>query len=132
MADPVVLMPDAVAVLTSHLRTVLASPVHARIPADRPASFLLVQRTGGPRTDIVRDAAQVTLEAFGTTEKEAHDLIQLARAHVHALRGTAVGGTSVYAVREFAGPGNLPDPVSESPRYSMTFQVSLRGAPLTP
>lgn len=132
MAQPVVLMPDAVGVLVTYFRSVLTPPVHASIPANRPATFLLVRRTGGVRTDVVRDAAQITLEAYGPTEKAAHDLLQRARAYLHSLRGQAVGNTTVYAVQEFAGPGNLPDPISESPRYSMTVQVSLRGASLSP
>lgn len=125
---PLVVMPDVVAELVTYFRTVLTPPVHARIPADRPDSFLVVKRTGGPRLDLVRDGAQVTLEAYGSTEKAAHDLIQLARAHLHALRGQALGSTTVYRVTEFAGPGNLPDPVTQLPRYTLTAQVALRGA----
>lgn len=128
MSAPLVVMPDAVGLLVTHLRTVLDDPVHATIPASRPSAFVLVRRTGGPRADLIRDSAQITLEAYGPTDKAAHDLLQLARAHVHALRGEALGNSTVYRVTEFAGPGNLPDPLSDASRYTLTVQVALRGA----
>ncbi len=130
--EPAVLFPDATLVVVDYLRPLLApASVHAKVPNPRPAGpFLVVRRTGGPRGSLVHDLAQMTLDAWGPTEAAAHDLAQLARAHLHAMRGSVQGGVAVYRVTEFAGPGNLPDPLSDSPRFTQTFQLGLRGQAL--
>jgi hypothetical protein len=53
-------------------------------------------------------------------------MAQLARAVLHDLLGTVVDGVLVCKVDEFSGPVNLPDPLSDQPRYTQTFSVALR------
>lgn len=119
---PVVIFPDAVEVIIGHLADVLDDPVEPRVPNPRPDRFLTVQRVGGARRTIVTDAPLLAFEAWAQSDQDAHDLAQLARAHVHALVGTAV-----YLVEEAGGPALLPDPESHQSRYVFTVAVHLRG-----
>lgn len=123
----VVLFPDATDVVCRLLDPVLPVPVRSKVPNPRPDSFVTIRRTGGPRKDLVTDNAQITVEAWAETEEEAHDLAQVARAHIGAASGSVVAGVAIYRVTEQAGPGILPDPVSDQPRYSQTFNIALRG-----
>jgi hypothetical protein len=132
MTDEAIVFPDAVAVTVSYLRESLEdvgelAHVGSRVPDPRPARFVTVQRTGGPVHSLVVDGAQLTLEAWASSEEDAHDLAQLVRAFLHRMGGELVDGVAVYGVHEFAGPGLLPDPVSEQPRYTFTAQVNMRG-----
>lgn len=122
-----VTFPDTTAVVCTYLNGLLAQPVLTRIPDPRPATFVRVLRTGGPRRNLVTDQAQVTVESWAASDEEAHDLAQLARAHLHELPGQTVNDALVFRVDEVSGPADLPDPISEQPRYSQTFTVALRG-----
>jgi len=128
-----ILFPDAAAAVIGALNTQLAAlgfsgvPVRSRVPNPRPSRFVLVFRTGGPRVNLVIDAAQLTLEAWSTGEAEAHDLAQAARAIVIGLEGTVTGGVTLYSIDEFSGPGFLPDPESGQSRYTWTTSVHTRG-----
>ena len=136
MSTPLVYFPDIEAVLIGHLSTELAllgftSAVYNVVPdADqgRPDRFVLVRRTGGARRSKVTEDAQVTVEGWGDTAVEAHDLLQAARAVLHAARGTAVDGVPIYRVAELAGPAFLPDPDSRQARYTATFLIHVRGS----
>ena len=128
----VVLFPDAVAVACTWLADQLddrdaAAPVFPRIPTDRPARFVVVQRTGGERLNIVADDPVLTIDCYDTVEEDAHDLAQLVRGLMYAMRGQVVAGTTVYRVQEAAGPALLPDSLTDGPRYTQTFQVAMRG-----
>lgn len=130
---PAVLFADAALLLVAHLRSELTSrgvgvAVGTRVPNPRPASLVRVERTGGPRLNLVTDGAQISVECWAPTEKAAHDLAQLCRAVVNDARGRAFSGVAVYRVTEFSGPQLEPDADSEHPRYRQTFQLSTRGA----
>lgn len=132
MASPVVLFPDAVDVVTGYLATELASraesaPVHSQIPSTRPSRFVLVRRVGGPRRDLVTDLPLLTVEAWGEDEGDAIDLLGLCRGLIGALRGSVQSGVTVYRVNEVGGPGWLPDPVSDHPRFTLTVEIGMRG-----
>jgi hypothetical protein len=135
MAPPV-LFADATALVVDHLRSKLASdpgpttPVMQKVPTSRPSRFVTVIRTGGPRLNLVVDGAQITVDSWGRNDEEAADLAQLSRAHVNAMRGTAVAGHAVYQVTEVGGPADLPDPASNQSRYRQSFIVAIRGAAL--
>lgn len=132
MIAPLVVFPDAELVAVTAIRAGLTSIdddtlVTNKVPADRPASFVKVFRTGGARQTMVSDFPEVTVESWAPTDTEAHDRAQLARAYVHAMRGTSPAGVPVYKVTESGGPVNLPDPDSKSQRYTFTAQISMRG-----
>jgi hypothetical protein len=124
--EPVV-FPDAVAVVTTYLDSVLTEPVGNKVPNPRPTAFVVCDRVGGARRNLVVDDANVVVEAWAAADADAHDLAQLARAHVLSLPGQVVGGVPVYDVDELGGPGNQPDPLSGQSRYVFTVQVAVRG-----
>lgn len=117
---------DAALAAITHIRTGVTVPVLGAVENPRPASFVTVQRTGGPRGDLITDAAQLTVECWAGTIEAAHDLAQQARALLHDLPGRTVAGVTVYRVDEFGGPAFLPDPDSATPRFTFTATVAAR------
>lgn len=129
---PTIVFPDAAELVTTWLRYQLpvygsAAHVGTVIPAPRPAEMVLARRVGSARNTPVTDAVDLACECFAGTDAAAHDLAQLARSLVHALAGTVQGGVPVYRVSDVAGPDDLPDPLSDQPRYSFTVTVIVRG-----
>ena len=126
MTDLIV-FPDAVALVASHLADVLAVPVVHDVPNPRPASFVTVRRGGGVRHTVVTDKPQLLFECWADRAEDAIDLAQLARAYVNALPGQVLAGVPVYRVEELGGPSELPDPLSQQPRVVFTSLVHVRG-----
>lgn len=129
----VIVFPDATATIADRLAAELTdrnddTPVVSKVPDPRPTEFVLVRRTGGISRAVVVDDALVTIESWGPDDETAHDRAQLCRGILLASVGAQQGDVVIYRVTEVSGPGNLPDPVSEHPRYSQTFSVALRGA----
>lgn len=124
--------PDAVAVVNTYLRAAMVAAGHpvdvkSTIPNPRPVELIRVSRTGGPVVLPVVDGAQLTFDCWAATPPAAMDLAQLARKLVQHAVGTVQSGSPIHAVEEFAGPQDLPDPVSNTPRVSFTLQVQIRG-----
>lgn len=123
-----VCFPDICTVLVPWLRTRLTpTPVHATVPAARPARMVRVYRVGGIRRDVVSDSALVTVECWGESDQDAHALAAEARAHLGELRGP-VGSTVVQRTAEAGGPVSVPDPDTGAARVQMTIEVTVRGA----
>lgn len=128
MAETIV-FPDAVAKVKAYLDDVAAlagTPIVHAVPNPRPATFVQLTRTGGTSIELVVDRPFVSVDCWAATSPAAMTLAQLVRAHLHAAWGTVVDGTAVYAVRELAGPAEVPDPDSDQPRVRQTFQIGLR------
>lgn len=130
----VIVFPDAAKLAIDYLRAQLVArgettvKVGSRIPSPNDHDLIRVFRTGGPSSFFVIDQAQLTVEAYGPNDARAHDLAQLARGLLHAMAGTTQSGVAIYTVNEFSGPQELPDPVTNKPRYTFSIQVSVRGA----
>lgn len=132
---PPVLFPDAQALVVDHLRYGLAArgitaTVGTRVPRPRPPNLVRVLRTGGVARDILTDVAQITVEAWAPADETAHDIAQTCRALLLALPGGLLGSTPVYSVAELGGPQSLPDPETDSPRFTFTHLIALRGTHL--
>lgn len=114
---------DVTLLVCAYLRKPLLTgvPVVSEIPPTRPQEFIRVLRTGGPRETLVSEAAQITVEAWAQTKARASELLSNARALLNAA------DESIYGVREFSGPGDLPDPQTGQARFTMSFQVRARG-----
>lgn len=123
----VITFPDTEALVISYLNGLMVEPVHSEVPNPRPTSFVTITRTGGPKRNIVTDEAQITVESWGETKAQAHDTAQEARALLNALPGQSVSGVPFYKATELSGPADLPDPLSDQPRYSQSFLVAARG-----
>jgi hypothetical protein len=132
VAGEVIVFPDTEDLLVTFLAARLRArgydiPVTDAVPDQRPEAFVVVTRHGGTRRNIVVDQPTIGVECWHTADKPAHDLAQLVRALIHSLRGSGELGVAVYRVQEFAGPANLPDPVSAQPRYTFTVSIDVRG-----
>lgn len=121
-----ILFADAVATVRAGLLAAGVTPVHYAIPNPRPVSFVQLTRVGGTSRDVVVDDATVSVDSWAATQVAAMALALQARAHIHALAHTVVGGVTVYRVAELAGPADVPDPESGAPRVRQTFQIGLR------
>jgi hypothetical protein len=126
MVDPVI-FPDTVDAVITWLDQWMDVPVRSKVPNPRPDAFITVTRTGGPQRNLVTDEAQITVESWGRSDAEAHDLAQDARGLINSIIGETVNGTPFYRVTELSGPANLPDPLSNQPRQSQSFAVAARG-----
>lgn len=126
MSEPIA-FPDPLDVVA----TVLSGDVSvvSLVPDPRPASFIRLQQVPGPgRRSLVTDRAQVIVEAWGATLRDARNLAERNRTLLLAARGTTVGGVVVHDIQEAAGPGAMPDPTSKQHRYTQTFILALRGS----
>ena len=117
--------PDVEDLLSIHLGTVLGVPVGTRLASS--STFVRVLRTGGPAPTRITDSPQVTIEAYHPRESGAITLLGRARRALADLPGTELDGWAVKSVAELGGPANLPDPTSESHRYTFTAVVQIRG-----
>lgn len=139
MSNEVIVFADATEILIGYLNAAIAEldadvldgvTVTEKVPKDRPLKFVTLRRGGGVRTSIVTDNPTLLVEAWAQSSAEAHDIAQIVRALLHAVAGTVQGGVAIYKVDEFAGPAELPDPISEQPRYVFTVSASFRGSAL--
>lgn len=129
MSLPVVIFPDTELLVTTFLRAALttrAEPyaagvkVGVTVPNPRPVRFVQIRRDGGPRLDVVREAARIGVNVWAATEQDASDLARLARA----LLWSAPDGSPICKVIELMGPSPVAD---DSPRRYMTFELTIRG-----
>lgn len=125
-----VVMPDVEAVVVAALDPVLDGTVSVEVPNPRPDQLTRVMRTGGVRQGVVTDRAQVTVECWRPTTVAAAAAAQTARAYLHALQGTRHAGVWISRVVDVSGPQYLPDPLTDTPRYSLTVLVDVRGTVL--
>jgi len=123
-----VTFPDAAALVIGHLRTVVPNLTFAHdVPNPRPAVFVRVFRTGGPKATIVTDAAQLSIESWAPDVDVAIANAMTVRAQLNDMPGRTVAGVAVYRVDELSGPAELPDVVSTSRRITWTVAVHVRG-----
>lgn len=98
--------------------------VGSKIPNPLPAECVVAFRTGGAEQTKVSDAPLLTVECRAKTETRAYDLMALVSALVKASDGLVLDGHQVYSVNS-TGLANLPDPLTEKPRYTETFQIHI-------
>lgn len=132
--NEVIVFPDAAAITITWVKAQLTArgqpsvKVGSRFPKDdKIGSIVRIHRTGGPSSLFVIDDAQLTVECEADKDEDAHDLAQLVRGLIMAMRATVQSGVTIYGIREFSGPQESPDPVTGRPRYVQNIQVSTRG-----
>lgn len=135
MADAELLFGDYLRVGLAGLlgRAIAVGTRLANLPA-RPAESVLLFRTGGPARTLVSDGPQLTLETRAPLESKAWELMSYGHALMLAAGRLGVilpGGHQVHSVIEFAGPANLPDPVTNSPRYTATYSAHIGASVVT-
>ncbi|MEV0608127.1 hypothetical protein AB0I61_17350 [Polymorphospora rubra] len=119
---------DAEALVVIYLKSRIANVrVVNRVPADRPARFLSVRRSGG-LADHVVDRPRLDVYAWGTDDDDARDLAAAARAEIGGIRGNR-DGWQVTGVEEFAGLSPAPDQSGQA-RWFFSIEITVRGVPL--
>lgn len=126
-----VVFPDAELWATGFIRTALAGRtelyaegvyVSNAVPTTRRDRMVVVRRDGGPRLDVVREAARLSVNVWGKTEQEVTDLARLVRA----LFWAAPDGDPVCKVAELSGPSPVADD-SGQPRRLFVLELTIRG-----
>lgn len=117
--------PDVESLMIQFLRPVVGVPVHTRVPRARPEKFVLLWRNGGPAANRVVDRPMVTMEAWAKDSVEASALLETCR---NALHNDTLRAPLVRRVTEITGPYSIPDPDTETPRYRMSVQLTVRAA----
>lgn len=126
LTESPIIFPDAEETVREYLLPLMPGVrIATRVPNPRPASWLRIMRTGGPRESRFVDRPQITLEGWGPDENTAGQLLEDARAWLNAAGGR------IFGVEEIGGPANLPDPTTAQIRYTMTLWVRIRGTALT-
>jgi hypothetical protein len=125
----VVTFPDTAAIVISRLKVALpALTIVHDVPTTRPPVFVRIFRTGGPRANLVVDAAQITVESWAPDADTASTNAELVRAQLNHLPEQSGATPAILLVEEFSGPAELPDLVSSSRRFTWTATVHVRGA----
>jgi len=127
----VLVSPDVVLAATSYLRTglgVLADRVATAVPSTMPNNMVKVSLTGGSRTGLVSDAAQLTVECWSANDPTASLLARTSHAYMLAAAGTTAGGLWVRKVETVGGVQSFPDPDTNKPRYQFTVRWHVRPA----
>ncbi|WP_136051202.1 hypothetical protein [Microbacterium sp. K36] len=116
--------PDIEAMVRQFLLPIAAPhKVVVIVPADRPGTFVRLFRNGGAASNRIVDRPQVTVEAWAPDSATASDLLNRCRT---ALLNDLARLPLVRGVDEINGPYWTPDPDSETPRYRLTVQITVR------
>lgn len=114
------------------------SPFYAtstKLPQTLPNLFIRVLAAGGVQRDLVTDEFLVTLEAFGTLESTARQLLAeaIGRLDYAVETNGHLGDEVCYNVNAASVPSNYPNPdVPTHSRYIVTLTVVLRRRQFTP
>lgn len=121
--------PDVEAWAVTFLRAglgALGDKVATKVPATMPARMVRVSLTGGSRSDVVTDRAQLTVECWADDEPTASNLARTAQAHMFSAAGAISNGLWVRAVDSVGGVQFFPDPDTSKPRYQFTVRLTVR------
>ena len=102
----------------SHLLA-LGHDAYANVPADPPAEFVTVERTGGAVTDLV-DHPSIAIQCWAATDEAAERLANAVRAQI--VTGTRPSGVTRVAVD--SGPYRFYDEYTRCPRYQMALDAT--------
>lgn len=107
------------------LAVATGKPVGTRVPATRPAAFVVVQRSGGAIRNRVQSDPSLLVQCWGSTEAGAWDLTVAAwEALASADEATLTRGVDVMRV-SLTEPANYPDEATGSPRYTFIFTATV-------
>lgn len=113
---------DVLADLCGWLSGKLGVPVSTTVPAERPAEFSTVERTGGGST-VYGDAPSLAVQLWSGTEAGAYTLALAAR---EALVSRAWQELPLVVSCEVGGIYRFPDPDSRMERYQIDVNMKTR------
>lgn len=106
------------ATVISYLASALSVPVSAELPATLPASFAVVEKTGGGEANHIRDAT-IAVQSYAPTLFEA---AQLNETVLTAMKGiTALPSISKCTLNTSY---NFTDPSTKQYRYQAVFDIT--------
>lgn len=108
------------AALIQFLASELSVPVSAEVPADRPASFVTVERVGGPASEFV-DRGSYAVQAWALSRFDASVLAGTIR-NILPYFATEVGVAHVGIDSMYP----WPDPESRQSRYQVLVDVAVK------
>ncbi|PPF39974.1 hypothetical protein [Pseudoclavibacter sp. AY1H1] len=113
--------PDVEGIVLDYLKSFVDASVVSKRPDDGTTSFVRVIGTGGPgRSQRILQTVQLTIDSYAPTLGLAFDLAQDVDAAIHALPSS---NEPVNSVPWSTTPRNDPDPDTQSPRYTATYQL---------
>jgi hypothetical protein len=128
---PVVVFPDVEALAITFLAGRLPD---AHVTSEWPEDIaerlpvVAVSRLGGGTVlRFVLQDGTIDIDCIAATKAEAHDLAQLALAHLQTMPSAPALNAIVYTVTDDALVW-APDPVTELPRYVLTCTLTFRPA----
>jgi len=127
----VLVTPDVLVAATGYLRAglgVLADRVATSVPSTMPNNMVKVSLTGGSRTGVVSDTAQLTVECWSSNDPTASLLARTAHAYMLAAAGVEAGGLWVRKAETVGGVQDFPDPDIDKPRFQFTVRWHVRPA----
>lgn len=136
MSLPVVVFPDAEALVVSYLSDRLGPSVHVGTELPENLAQVLDELDGvvvvslldtADILDFVLEEPAVEIGALAATKAAAHDLGKLASAHMKAMPGVQHPGAVVYQVVG-AGFAWEPDEPTGLPQYVLAFTLRVRPA----
>jgi hypothetical protein len=116
---------DVEALLVTYLAPAGTTSVELPNTAQDEMPFIQVTRIGGI-DDYITDVANVDLDCFGSTRKQAKDTARAVQALMLQLRHTRVNGVLVDQVETVLGPTWVNFQDEHLQRYVMTYAVSSR------
>lgn len=116
--------PDVKALVMGYLRASQSRPVVSTRPEkDPPKEFVRVIGTGGQgRSNRVLQTVQLTIDTYSTSTGKASTAAAEVDALIHGLPSSTVPITAVTG----STPAEMPDPDIASPRYTATYQLTVR------
>lgn len=127
---PVVIFPDIELVVTTYLRTALASygypSVFVSNKRGTQTTAVWVRHDGGPALDQVRESARVGVNVYAPTEQDADDLART----VSALLVASPNGNPIVRAEQSSSPSGVAE-VNGARRF-MSFEFTVRGSDLAP
>lgn len=121
--------PDVKALVMAYVAAEQDLPVFSKRPdpdvegPTPPAAFVRVLATGGPgRSQRILQTVQLTIDTYSTSTGAAYTAAAVVDALMQALPSSTVPVTAVTG----STPAEMPDPDIASPRYTATYQLTVR------
>ena len=114
---------DVETIVRDFLDSLVDVPVKTRVPASRPTEFVRAWRTGGAAVNRIIDRPIITVQAWAASDPRAAELAGQCRDIVYNASSQML---LVRGIEEVSGLYYDPDPDTNNPRYTFTFQATVR------
>lgn len=105
--------------IIAYLGRVQDVPVYAETPVNPPASYILIERTGGSELNRIR-RAMIALQTV--TDDSLYAAAQMAETNRDQMLDL-ISERNVYRCTVDAGPYNFTDPSTKTFRYQTVYEI---------